>query len=254
MGIFLRSLGKPATNFTFDDTLTQIGLGYWILFLLSGLPTPKLIVAIGVILLGYWFAFVIYPSPGKYFPYSQYGVAATWTEHYEGIASHFNKNSNLAWAMDRWWMNLFPRNKVYQFSSGGYCLADLDADLGAVERRFVFRLVGSSQSGMRYRWVQTMGFVLLGDWSQLHCCVCDELDSQGADSIGDRTSLWIFGDSAGGIRGMDTEAIGAVRGSAIVSSHVVGGSNASAYVDCAPVDASQKDLRQDLALCPPRAK
>jgi len=32
LGIFLRSLGKPATNFTFDDTLTQIGLGYWILF------------------------------------------------------------------------------------------------------------------------------------------------------------------------------------------------------------------------------
>jgi heparan-alpha-glucosaminide N-acetyltransferase len=28
LGVFLRSLGKPATNFTFDDTLTQIGLGY----------------------------------------------------------------------------------------------------------------------------------------------------------------------------------------------------------------------------------
>src|SRR5207248_2833828 len=28
LGIFLRSVGKPRTNFTFEDTLTQIGLGY----------------------------------------------------------------------------------------------------------------------------------------------------------------------------------------------------------------------------------
>jgi len=132
LGIFLRSLGKPATNFTFDDTLTQIGLGYWILFLLSGLSTPRLMVALVVILLGYWFAFVVYPSPGEYFPYSQYGVPATWPEHYEGIASHFNKNSNLAWAVDRWWMNLFPRNKVYQFSSGGYATLSFIPTLGTM--------------------------------------------------------------------------------------------------------------------------
>lgn len=132
LGIFLRSLGKPATNFTFDDTLTQIGLGYWILFLLSGLSTPRLILALGVILLGYWFAFVVYPSPGEYFPYSQYGVPANWPEHYEGIASHFNKNSNLAWAVDRWWMNLFPRNKVYQFSSGGYATLSFIPTLGTM--------------------------------------------------------------------------------------------------------------------------
>jgi predicted acyltransferase len=29
LGIFLRSLGRSQTNFTFDDTLTQIGLGLW---------------------------------------------------------------------------------------------------------------------------------------------------------------------------------------------------------------------------------
>src|SRR5207302_11274635 len=28
LGIFLRSVGRPQTNFTFEDTLTQIGLGY----------------------------------------------------------------------------------------------------------------------------------------------------------------------------------------------------------------------------------
>ena len=40
LGIFLRSIGKPRTYFTFEDTLTQIGLGYFFLFLL-GLARPR---------------------------------------------------------------------------------------------------------------------------------------------------------------------------------------------------------------------
>ena len=32
LGIFLRSLGSRQTYFTFEDTLTQIGLGYVFLF------------------------------------------------------------------------------------------------------------------------------------------------------------------------------------------------------------------------------
>ena len=39
LGIFLRSISKPQTNFTFEDTLTQIGLGYVPLFLL-GMARP----------------------------------------------------------------------------------------------------------------------------------------------------------------------------------------------------------------------
>src|SRR5688572_16710600 len=35
LGIFLRSVGAPMTNFTFEDTLTQIGLGYTFAFLLA---------------------------------------------------------------------------------------------------------------------------------------------------------------------------------------------------------------------------
>ena len=42
------------TNFTFEDTLTQIGLGYFPLFLL-GLARPRVRwIALGVILVGYW--------------------------------------------------------------------------------------------------------------------------------------------------------------------------------------------------------
>ncbi|HEV8060002.1 MAG TPA: DUF5009 domain-containing protein, partial [Gemmataceae bacterium] len=40
LGIFLRSTSSSRTNFTFEDTLTQIGLGYFFLFLL-GLAGPR---------------------------------------------------------------------------------------------------------------------------------------------------------------------------------------------------------------------
>ncbi len=35
LGVFLRSVNRPQTYFTFEDTLTQIGLGYGFLFLLG---------------------------------------------------------------------------------------------------------------------------------------------------------------------------------------------------------------------------
>jgi heparan-alpha-glucosaminide N-acetyltransferase len=132
LGIFLRSLDKPTTNFTFDDTLTQIGLGYWILFLLSSLSIRKLIIAMAVILTGYWLAFVLYPSPGSDFAYASVGVPEKWAEHYRGIGSHFNKNSNLAWAFDRWWMNLFPREKPFEFAYGGYSTLSFVPTLGTM--------------------------------------------------------------------------------------------------------------------------
>ena len=54
LGIFLRSLGKDQTNFTFDDTLTQIGLGYFWLFLLGRTNWKVQLAALVVILVGYW--------------------------------------------------------------------------------------------------------------------------------------------------------------------------------------------------------
>src|SRR5208337_5149632 len=56
LGIFLRSLSGPIANFTFEDTLTQVGLGYPILFLL-GFARPRWQwTALGVLLFGYWLA------------------------------------------------------------------------------------------------------------------------------------------------------------------------------------------------------
>jgi predicted acyltransferase len=67
LGIFLRSMGQNQTNFTFVDTLTQIGFGYVPLFLLGLTRTRWHWVALIVILIGYWGAFVAYPLPSDDF-------------------------------------------------------------------------------------------------------------------------------------------------------------------------------------------
>lgn len=119
LGIFLRSTHAKQTYFTFEDTLTQIGLGYPLLFLLGRTTTRTTWLAFGLILFGYWLAFVLYPiNPA--FDYGAVGVPPSWTEHYAGLMAHFNKNSNLAWAFDTWFLNLFPRESPFRFNDGGY--------------------------------------------------------------------------------------------------------------------------------------
>ena len=76
LGVFLRSRGSSQTNFTFEDTLSQIGLGYTFLFLLALLPRRVQWIALGVILVGYWAAFALYPLPDSEFDYAAVGVPA----------------------------------------------------------------------------------------------------------------------------------------------------------------------------------
>ncbi|PRY38320.1 putative acyltransferase [Spirosoma oryzae] len=120
LGVFLRSIHHEQTYFTFEDTLSQIGLGYPFLFLLGRTSVRQTWVAFGAILVGYWLAFVLYPAPGTAFDYTAVGVPPDWPEHFTGLMAHFNKNSNLAWAFDTWFLNLFPREKPFLFNGGGY--------------------------------------------------------------------------------------------------------------------------------------
>lgn len=63
LGEFLRSVGRDQPDWTFEDTLTQIGLGYPFLFLL-GFRTPRVPwSAVVLILVGYWAARAVYPLP-----------------------------------------------------------------------------------------------------------------------------------------------------------------------------------------------
>lgn len=119
LGIFLRSVGRPQTNFTFEDTLSQIGLGYPILFLLGLRPTRDQWIAFGTILVGYWLAFALY-TPGAGFEYAKVGVPNDWPELAHGFASHWNKNGNLASTFDAWFLGLFPYSSSIPYNGGGY--------------------------------------------------------------------------------------------------------------------------------------
>jgi predicted acyltransferase len=120
LGVFLRSRSSSQTNFTFEDTLSQIGMGYTFLFLIALLPRRLQWAALGVILIGYWGAFALYPLPDSGFDYAKVGVRADWSHHQTGFGAHWDKNSNLAWAFDTWFLNLFPRARPFTHNGGGY--------------------------------------------------------------------------------------------------------------------------------------
>lgn len=120
LGIFLRSMERPQTYWTFEDTLTQIGLGYTFLFLLAFASVRVQAVVFTAILVGFWAAFALYPLPGAGFTYPSVGVPADWPHLYDGFLAHFNKNSNVSWAFDVWFLNLFPRESPFRFNPGGW--------------------------------------------------------------------------------------------------------------------------------------
>ena len=104
LGVFLSSAYAKQTDWTFVNVLTQIGLGYFFVFLLLGRPTGVQALVAVAVLIGYWTCFVLYPTPGAV-----------------SFADHFAKNANAAWAFDTRFLNWFPRPKLFEENSGGYC-------------------------------------------------------------------------------------------------------------------------------------
>jgi heparan-alpha-glucosaminide N-acetyltransferase len=132
LGIFLRSQRGPIANFTFEDTLTQIGLGYTFLFLLGFVRARWQWPAFAIILAGYWLAWAVYPLPGPGFNYQAVGVPPDWAHNYSGFAAHWNKNANLGAAFDQWFLNLFPRTRPFVFNGGGYLTLSFIPTLGTM--------------------------------------------------------------------------------------------------------------------------
>jgi predicted acyltransferase len=133
LGIFLRSIHSDMTNYTFEDTLTQIGMGYTFAVLITFLKPRWQWTAFGVILFGYWLAWALYPAPGPGFDWNAVGVPDDWHSHLlHGFAAHWNKNSNLGQAVDVWFLNLFPRPSRFLFNDGGYLTLSFIPTLGTM--------------------------------------------------------------------------------------------------------------------------
>jgi predicted acyltransferase len=132
LGIVLRSLARPQTYFTFEDTLTQIGLGYPFLFLLALRPRREQWWALALVLLAFWAAFALYPAPGPGFDWQAVGVPPDWPHHLSGFAGHWSKNENFSAQFDRWFLNLFPREQPFVFNRGGYQTLSFVPTLGTM--------------------------------------------------------------------------------------------------------------------------
>jgi len=132
LGVFLRSTWSKQTNWTFEDTLTQIGLGYFALFVLGFRPVRDQWVALGILLVGYWAAFVLFPLPPADFDFEKVGVPRDWPHLMSGFSACWNKNSNLAWAFDTWFLNIFPRDHPFTHNGGGYATLSFIPTLGTM--------------------------------------------------------------------------------------------------------------------------
>jgi heparan-alpha-glucosaminide N-acetyltransferase len=159
LGIFLRSLTYPQTYFTFEDTLTQIGLGYVFLFLLGFTRVRTQVVTLVLILICFWAAFALYPAPGQQFDYARVGLSPNWPHLYTGFLSHWNKNSNLSWAFDVWFLNLFPRMHRFVFNEGGWSTLSFIPTLGTM---IMGLLAGEWLKGKRSKEQKLRGLVIAG--------------------------------------------------------------------------------------------
>jgi predicted acyltransferase len=132
LGIFLRSTHSGMTNFTFEDVLTQIGLGYIFVFLLLSAPFWAQLLAGAAILGGSWFLFFHQPLPPpegnlvtRYMTEKRHLKPEEWNQ-FTGLAAHWNKHTNAAAEVDRKFLNYFPRpeepweGKKFWINGGGY--------------------------------------------------------------------------------------------------------------------------------------
>lgn len=106
LGVFLRSLHGNQTYWTFEDTLTQIGLGYPFLFLFGKRSPATQMTVLAAILVGYWAWWAAHPLPD--------GAV--------NFARHWNVGTNPAADFDRWFLNLFPRRSPADGSHPYYTL------------------------------------------------------------------------------------------------------------------------------------
>lgn len=169
LGVALRSTHSSITNWTFEDTLSQIGLGYGVLFLLGFRPLRWQWIALGVVLVGYWAAFALYPLPAADFDYGKVAVSQEWLKQHghEGFAAHWQKNSNFAWAFDTWWMNLFPRTKPFEANGGGYSTLSFIPTLGTMILGLIAGEVLRNQKSPKekLRWFFVAGLIgLASGW------------------------------------------------------------------------------------------
>ena len=135
LGVMLATRsGDKHTVFLFTNVLAQIGLGYFVLFLLSRMGWEYIMSGIILILAGYTWFFISHPLPTPQELAAIAGMKDSAHGVLPGFAGHWNIHTNAAAAFDRWWLNLLPQAQPYHHTNGGYqtlnCIPALATMLG----------------------------------------------------------------------------------------------------------------------------
>ena len=120
LGIFLRSVDWDMTNWTFDETLTQTGLGYMAVYALAYCGTRTRWTWFGIILTFSWLLYACYPIMPPHANPVDFNTPEGWQHDFTGFFAHWNHNRNVGWSFDRWLLNEFPRESPYLGYLGGY--------------------------------------------------------------------------------------------------------------------------------------
>jgi predicted acyltransferase len=123
LGIFLISNGQSSTEWSLMNVLTQIGLGYGLLFLMWRKAWWVQGLFVAVLLAGTWAAYHYYPSAPLDLQAGDVdrGVSADWARvHLANVPAAWQKNNNLGHAIDVWLLNCLPLKEEFRFSRGGY--------------------------------------------------------------------------------------------------------------------------------------
>ena len=91
-----------------------------------------------------------------------------------GFAAHWNKNTNLAWAFDRWFLNLFPRTKPFLSNGGGYATLSFVPTLATM-------LLGLIAGG----WIKST----MPDWKKLNTMAVAGAICLALGTIADQSGL-----------------------------------------------------------------
>jgi len=165
LGMALVAIHPRQWSWWFDDTLTQIGLAYPVLFGVALRPRRQWWAALAVILAGYWLWFVLYPVHSFSLQHPPPEVSVEWMRIHglSGFSAHWQKNANAAWAFDRWFMNLFPRASPFEGNDNGLTTLNFIPSTGTMILGLLAGdILRSTRSDMaKIRWLCTVGALLM---------------------------------------------------------------------------------------------
>jgi heparan-alpha-glucosaminide N-acetyltransferase len=183
LGVFLSSNGSKQTNFTFVNVLSQIGLGYPLLYLLRERSLRAQFAMTAIVLLGYWGWFANYTIPPQQLDDLKVAIIerspklikdpaqpeAEWSQ-FSGFGSHWNKHVNAAAEVDRKLLNRLPREgepfRGHKFwvNEGGYQTLNFIPSIATMLLGLMAGTVlrSSRTDGEKVKWLLKAGAICLG--------------------------------------------------------------------------------------------